>query len=33
MFDIVTERTDRSERDCDLDCKLLEESGRLDVTS
>jgi len=33
MLDIVTDRTDRSERDCDLDCKLLEESGLLDVTS
>ena len=33
MLDIVTDRTDRSERDCDVDCRLLEESGLLDVTS
>ena len=33
MLDIVTDRTYRSERDCDVDCRLLEESGLLDVTS
>jgi hypothetical protein len=33
MLDIVTDRTDGSERDRDLDCRLLEESGLLDASS
>jgi hypothetical protein len=31
MLDIVTDRTYRSDQDCDVDCRLLEESGLLDV--
>jgi hypothetical protein len=33
MLDIVTDRTYQSDRDDDVDCRLLTESGLLDVTS
>ena len=33
MLDIVTDRTYHSDQDCDVDCRLLEESGLLDVTA
>jgi glycosyltransferase involved in cell wall biosynthesis len=33
MTDIVTDRTYPSERDCDVDCRLLEDSGLLDVAA
>ena len=31
MLDIVTDRTYQSDRDCDVDCRLLEDSGLLDA--
>ena len=33
MLDSVTDRTHHSDQDCDVDCRLLEESGLLDVTA